>query len=156
MLLTCNVIELFNFSGHYAKYGESVMIKKISSGRPWETIAGYSRAVRVGPIVEIGLTSPSSENGTILHNGDVYAQTKLALEIISKALSEVGASLDDVIKTNIMMLDTRKWADAGKAHAEVLGIAKPALSFVGVSNFFDPLIEVEVEVTAFLPEKQSS
>jgi enamine deaminase RidA (YjgF/YER057c/UK114 family) len=124
------------------------MRKLVSSGRPWEAAAGYSRAVRAGDIVEIGLTSPSAADGSILHQGDVYAQTKLCLEIIGEALAEAGASFADVIKTNIMMLDTRKWAEAGRAHAEVFSDVRPALSFVGVSGFFDPLIEVEVEVTA--------
>ena len=63
-------------------------------------------------------------------------------------MAEAGASFEDVIKTNIMMLDTGKWAEAGRAHAEVFSQIRPALSFVGVSGFFDPLIEVEVEVTA--------
>ena len=129
------------------------MRKTISSGRPWEEMAGYSRAVRVGPMIEIGLTSPSAPDGTILHAGDVYAQTRLSLAIIGEALAAVGASFDDVIKTNIMMLDTRQWAEAGRAHAEVMGRARPALSFVGVSGFFDPLIEVEVEVTAYVAEE---
>lgn len=128
------------------------MRKLISSGRPWEEIAGYSRAVRAGPIVEIGLTSPSAPDGSILHAGDVYRQTRACLDIIGEALTAAGASFDDVIKTNIMMLDTGKWAEAGRAHAEVLGRARPALSFVGVSGFFDPLIEVEVEVTAYVEE----
>ncbi len=126
------------------------MHKKISSGRPWEAKAGYSRAVRAGNIVEIGLTSPSAPDGAILHPGDVYQQTRASLEIVGEALAQAGASFDDVIKTNIMMLDTTKWAEAGRAHAEVLGSARPALSFVGVSGFFDPLIEVEVEVTAYV------
>ena len=129
------------------------MRQKISSGRPWEDKAGYSRAVRVGPIVEIGLTSPSAPDGSILYAGDVYRQTQKCLEIVGEALEAVGASFDDVIKTNIMMLDTRKWEDAGRAHAEVLGAARPALSFVGVSWFFDPLIEVEVEVTAYVSDQ---
>jgi len=128
------------------------MRKLVSSGRPWEDKAGYSRAVRVGPMVEIGLTSPSAPDGSILHAGDVYRQTQKCLEIIAEALAEAGASFDDVIKTNIMMLDTTQWVDAGRAHAEVLGQARPALSFVGVSGFFDPLIEVEVEVTAYIDE----
>lgn len=130
------------------------MRKLVSSGRPWEDKAGYSRAVRVGPLVEIGLTSPSAPDGTILHRGDVYAQTKASLEIVGAALEQVGASFADVVKTNIMMLDTTKWADAGRAHAEVLGTARPALSFVGVSGFFDPAIEVEVEVTAYIDREE--
>lgn len=126
------------------------MRKHVSSGRPWEARAGYSRAVRAGHLVEIGLTSPSAPDGTILHAGDVYLQTRECLKIVGEALEAAGASFADVIKTNIMMLDTTKWAEAGRAHAEVLGEARPALSFVGVSGFFDPLIEVEVEVTAYL------
>lgn len=126
--------------------------RNISSGRPWEDKAGYSRAVRVGPIVEIGLTSPSAPDGSILHAGDVYKQTRECLLIIEDALTAVGASFKDVIKTNIMMLDTRKWADAGRAHVEFLGETRPGLSFVGVSGFFDPLIEVEVEVTAYIED----
>ena len=122
----------------------------ISGGSEFEAKAGYSRAVRAGNLIEIGLTSPSAPDGTILHAGDVYRQTVASLEIIGQALAELGAGFDDVIKTNIMMLDTTKWAEAGRAHAEVLGKARPALSFVGVSGFFDPLIEVEVEVTAWV------
>lgn len=130
------------------------MRMRVSSGRPWEDKAGYSRAVRAGPMVEIGLTSPSAPDGAILHAGDVYRQTRECLKIIGEALEQAGASFDDVIKTNIMMLDTRKWAEAGRAHAEVFGSVRPALSFVGVSGFFDPLIEVEVEVTAYLESKE--
>ncbi len=126
------------------------MRKLISSGRPWEEMAGYSRAVRVGNMIEIGLTSPSAPDGSILHEGDVYRQTQLSLKIIGQALEEAGASYGDVIKTNIMMLDTTEWADAAKAHAEVFKDIRPALSFVGVSGFFDPAIHVEVEVTAYM------
>lgn len=126
------------------------MRKLVSSHRPWEDQVGYSRAIRVGPVIEIGLTSPSAPDGTILHAGDVYKQTVECLKIIADALEEAGASFDDVIKTNIMMLDTTKWADAGRAHAEFLGHVRPALSFIGVSGFFDPLIELEVEVTAYI------
>lgn len=124
------------------------MRKLVSSGRPWEDFAGYSRAVRVGDLIEIGLTSPSAPDGSILHEGDVYRQTQACLEIVGEALREAGASFADVIKTNIMMLDTRRWAEAGKAHAEIFAAVRPALSFVGVSGFFDPKIHVEVEVTA--------
>lgn len=126
------------------------MRKLISSGRPWEEIAGYSRAVRVGNMIEIGLTSPSAADGAILHDGDVYRQTQLSLKIVGEALEEAGASFDDVIKTNIMMLDTTRWADAAKAHAEIFKDIRPALSFIGVSGFFDPAIHVEVEVTAYI------
>ena len=122
--------------------------KNISSGRPWEATAGYSRAVRVGQYFETSLTSPSAPDGSILHPGDVYRQTLESLRIIGTALADAGMSFADVVKTRIYMLNTAKWADAGRAHAEILGDVRPALSFIGVSNFYDPLIELEVEVVA--------
>lgn len=122
--------------------------QNISSGRPWEERAGYSRAVRIGGLFETSLTSPSAPDGTILHPGDVYRQTARALEIIGEALAEAGLGFEDVIHTRIYMKDTSRWADAGRAHAEVFARIRPALSFIGVSGFFDPLIEVEVEVVA--------
>ena len=126
--------------------------KNISSGRHWEATAGYSRAVRLGRYFETSLTSPSGPDGSILHPGDVYRQAQASLSIIGNALAAAGMSFADVVKTRIYMLDTTQWADAGRAHAEVLGDVRPALSFIGVSNFFDPLIELEVEVVAIAAE----
>lgn len=123
----------------------------VSSGRPWEAQAGYSRAVRVGGLFETSLTSPSAPDGSILHSGDVYRQTALALAIIGEALGEAGLGYSDVIRTRIYMRDTARWAEAGKAHAEVFSEIRPALSFIGVSGFFDPRIDVEVEVVAYAP-----
>jgi enamine deaminase RidA (YjgF/YER057c/UK114 family) len=120
----------------------------ISSGRPWEAIAGYSRAVRKGDVFETSLTSPAAADGSILHPDDVYQQTREALKIIGEALEQAGLGFKDVIKTRIYMRDTSRWEDAGRAHCEVFSQIRPALSFIGVSGFFDPLIEVEVEVTA--------
>jgi len=125
--------------------------QNISSGRPWEAQAGYSRAVRMGGLFETSLTSPSAPDGSILHSGDVYRQTALSLELIGNALEEAGLEYADVICTRIYMLDTSRWADAGRAHAEVFSEIRPALSFIGVSGFFDPLIDVEVTVTAYRP-----
>ena len=123
----------------------------VSSGRPWEDQAGYSRAVRLGGLFETSLTSPSAPDGSILHSGDVYRQTALSLQIIGAALEEAGLTYADVIRTRIYMRDTSRWAEAGKAHAEVFSGIRPALSFIGVSGFFDPLIDVEVEVVAYRP-----
>ena len=120
----------------------------ISSGRPWEAIAGYSRAVRKGDLFETSLTSPAAPDGSILHPDDVYEQTREALKIIGESLKQAGLSFEDVIKTRIYMRDTSRWEDAGRAHCEVFSEIRPGLSFIGVSGFFDPLIEVEVEVTA--------
>ena len=124
----------------------------ISSGRPWETQAGYSRAVRVGGLFETSLTSPSAADGSIQFPGDVYRQTARSLEIIGESLQEAGLGFADVIRTRIYMRDTSRWAEAGRAHAEVFADILPALSFIGVSGFFDPLIDVEVEVVAYAPQ----
>ena len=120
----------------------------ISSGRPWEAIAGYSRAVRKGKVFETSLTSPAAADGSILHPDDVYQQTREALAIIGESLEQAGMGFEDVITTRIYMRDTSRWEDAGRAHCEVFSEIRPTLSFIGVSGFFDPLIEVEVQVTA--------
>ena len=122
--------------------------QNISSGRPWEAIAGYSRAVRKGGLFVTSLTSPAAPDGGILHPDDVYQQTREALKIIGESLAQARLAFEDVIETRIYMRDTGRWEDAGRAHCEVFSEIRPALSFIGVSGFFDPLIEVEVAVTA--------
>lgn len=116
----------------------------------WEAAAGYSRAVRIGNIVETSLTSAALPTGEILHVGDVYGQTKESIRICGEALAALGASFADVIKTRIYMLDTKQWLDAGRAHAETFAAIRPAISFIGVSGFFHPDLAVEVQMTAVL------
>lgn len=122
---------------------------EISSGRPWEMRYGYSRAVRVGPFFQTSLTSPADQHGRITCPGDLYGQAKQSLAVIGEALAAAGMSFDDVVATRVYMLDTTRWEDAARAHAEVVNRVKPALSFIGVANFFDPAILVEFEITAF-------
>ena len=123
--------------------------REISSGRPWEARFSYSRAVRVGPLFQTSLTSPADEHGRILHLGDVYGQTQQSLSVIEGALREAGLSWTDVVATRVYMLDTRQWEAAAQAHADIVKDCRPALSFIGVANFFDPDILVECEVTAW-------
>lgn len=123
--------------------------QEISSGRPWEIRFSYSRAVRSGPLFQTSLTSPAGEDGRIVHHGDVHGQTRQCLTIIGAALQEAGMGWSDVVATRVYMLDTRQWADAARAHVETVTDCRPALSFIGVANFFDPDILVEVEVTAW-------
>jgi len=128
----------------------------ISSGRPWEAIAGYSRAVRHGDLFETSPTSPAAPDGSILHPDDVYLQTRAALKIIGESLEQAKLCFSDVIKTHIYMRDISRWEDAARAHCEVFSEIRPALGFINVSGFFDPLIEVEVEVTAMASTSQGS
>ena len=120
----------------------------ISSGRPWEAIGGYSRAVRQGDLFVTSPTSPAAPDGSILYPDDVYQQTCAALKIIGESLEQAELGFKDVIKTHIFMLDISRWEEAARAHCEVFSEIRPALGFINVSGFFDPLIEVEVEVTA--------
>jgi enamine deaminase RidA (YjgF/YER057c/UK114 family) len=122
--------------------------REISSGRPWEERYGYSRAVRVGAHFQSSLTSPADESGRIVHAGDVEGQTRQCLRIIGAALNEAGLEYSDIVATRVYMLDTARWEEAARAHAALVTGCRPALSFIGVANFFDPEILVEVEVTA--------
>lgn len=122
--------------------------REISSGRPWEKRYGYSRAVRVGDFFQSSLTSPADDAGRIVHAGDVEAQTRQCLRIIGRALEEAGLGYVDIVATRVYMLDTARWEEAARAHVEIVTGCRPALSFIGVANFFDPAILVEVEVTA--------
>ena len=126
--------------------------QNISSGRPWEESAGYSRAVRVGNIVDVCLTTPTAPDGTILHPGDVYKQTKLALEMVGEALAEAGATFNDVVKTRMFLLDMSKWEEAARAHAEVFRDIKPTTGWIGVSGFFTDGIVAEVEAMAVIED----
>ena len=125
---------------------------EISSGRPWDSKFGYSRAVSAGPLFQTSLTSPADESGRILHPGDVHAQTRQCLAIVGRALAEAGLGYADVVATRVYMLDTHRWEEAARAHAEIVTGCRPALSFIGVANFFHADILVEVEVTAFARE----
>jgi enamine deaminase RidA (YjgF/YER057c/UK114 family) len=99
--------------------------------------------------LQTSLTSPADAAGNIVCRGDVYGQTRASLSIIAKALADAGLTLHDVVATRIYMLDTRQWEDAARAHAELVSECRPALSFIGVANFFHPDILVEAEVTAW-------
>ena len=122
--------------------------REISSGRPWERRFNYSRAVRLGDFFQTSLTSPADESGRIVHKGDVYGQTRQCLSIVLRALAEAGLGTADIVATRVYMLDTTRWEDAARAHVEMITGCRPALSFIGVANFFDPDILVEVEITA--------
>jgi enamine deaminase RidA (YjgF/YER057c/UK114 family) len=123
----------------------------ISSGSPWEDIVGYSRAVKIGNIVEVAGTT-AVDGATIMGNGSVYEQTKFILQKIEKALTQAGATMSDVVRTRIYITDISKWEEAGKAHGEVFKNIKPASAMVEVSALVDPALLVEIEVTAIVTE----
>ena len=124
------------------------MRRSVSANRPWEAIVGYSRAVRVGDVIEVSGTAPADADGNVIAPGDLYGQTKAALEIIGSALAELDASFEDVVRTRVFLTDMNKWEEAGRAHGEVFSNIRPANSFLGSTGFVDPKILVEIEVTA--------
>ncbi|PJA98752.1 MAG: hypothetical protein CO128_05690 [Ignavibacteriales bacterium CG_4_9_14_3_um_filter_30_11] len=127
------------------------MMKKqlVSSGAKWEDMFGYSRAVKIGNLIEVSGTA-SVDGGKIIGLNDVYAQTKFIIKKIEKALKEAGATLNDVIRTRIYVTDIRHQNEVGKAHAEFFGEIKPATSMIEVKALVLPELLVEIEATAFL------
>ena len=125
----------------------------ISSGSKWEDIIGYSRAVRIGNVIEVsGTTTAVDENGKTLGLGDPYEQTRLALGRIEKALQEAGASLNDVVRTRLFVTDISRWEDFGRAHGEIFKDIKPVTTMVEVKGLIGDELLVEIEATAILPE----
>lgn len=120
----------------------------VSSGSPLEPEIGFSRAVRVGDLIAVAGTAPIAAGGGTAAPGDVYGQTKRCLEIIAAAVEGAGGSVDQVVRTRIMMTDITQWREAARAHGEVFGVARPACTFVQVSGFIDPAWLVELEADA--------
>jgi len=119
------------------------MRKRVDANRPWAKVMGYSRAVRIGGVVEVSGTAAAAPDGTILSPGDVEGQTRAALATIGEALGELGASFADVVRTRVLLADASHWEEA-----EVFRDVGPANTTVGGLEFIDPAILVEVEVTA--------
>lgn len=124
--------------------------KNISTGTPWEAKVGYSRAVRVGQTVHVAGTTSTDDQGNIVGEGDPYAQTMHILKRIVKALSEAGASAEDVVRTRMYVLNIDDQDTIGRAHAEVFGNIRPAATMVEVSRLAAPGMLVEIEVDAVI------
>ena len=129
-----------------------MMRTNISSGTPWETIVGYSRAVRVGPYVHVAGTTAADEDGKIVGADDPHAQTIYILQKIETALKKAGAELTDVVRTRIYVTDVTDWDEVARAHGEVFSLIKPAATLVEVNSLIEPEMLVEIEVDAICVE----
>ena len=124
--------------------------RRVSSGTEWEALVGYSRAVAAGEHIWVsGCTAVV--DGNVVHEGDAYEQTVQAIRNVAAALAEIGAGLDDVVRTRIFVTDISRWREYGRAHGEAFASALPATSMVEVSALIDTRMLVEVEAVAHKP-----
>jgi len=121
----------------------------ISTDALWEQVVGYSRAVRVGNLVEVSGTI-AAENGAVVGKGDPYAQARYILGKIEQVLKETGAELKDVVRTRMYVTDIRLWKEVGRAHGQYFGDIKPATSMVEVAQLIEPWYLVEIEAIAYI------
>ena len=131
------------------------MRKNYSSGAKWEDIVGYSRAVRVGPVIEITGTVAVDENNNPVGLHDAYAQTKFILQKIEKVLQQAGAELKDVVRTRMFVTDISRWEEYGTAHGEYFKDIRPCTSMIEVKGLIAPEFLIEIEATAILDEAEN-
>lgn len=127
-------------------------MQKVPSERVWSHV-GYSRAVRVGDLIEVAGTSASGPGGQIIAPGDMYGQAKYCVEVIKDAIEQLGGTVEDVVRTRVFVTDISLWEEAGRAHGEVFGEIQPASAFVGVNELLHPDLMIEIEATAIVRDR---
>jgi enamine deaminase RidA (YjgF/YER057c/UK114 family) len=124
--------------------------KIISSGSRWEPVVGYSRAVRVGPLIAVSGTTATGPGGEVVGIGDPYEQTRVILRKIQAVLEDAGATLGDVVRTRIFVTDISRWEEVGRAHREFFEEIRPAATMVEVRSLIDKHLLVEIEADAYV------
>jgi len=122
--------------------------RNVSSGGPWESRGGYSRAVFVGDSAWVAGTTDAGPDGRSQHPGDIAAQTRAVFDIIRAALEQGGFSLNDVVRTRMFLTDIGRSTEVNDVHRELFGEIRPAAAMVEVSGLIDPSLLIEIEVDA--------
>tara|TARA_B100000614_G_scaffold215949_1_gene200541 strand:+ start:2376 stop:2783 length:408 start_codon:yes stop_codon:yes gene_type:complete len=124
-----------------------------SSGAPWESIAGYSRAVRVGNIIEVAGTTAVDTEGQVVGAGDISKQTDYIFNKIRNALNDAGSKMSDVIRTRMYLTDINDWETVARVHGDIFSDIKPVSTLVEVSGLIDEELLIEIEVSALVSDR---
>ena len=123
-----------------------------SSNSKWENIVGYSRAVKVGNIIEITGSVAIDAYGNLVGGNSAYEQTKFIIQKIEAVLQQAGSTLNDVVRTRMFVTNISLWEEYGRAHGEFFREIKPCTSMIEVSKLISPEYLIEIEATAILIE----
>jgi enamine deaminase RidA (YjgF/YER057c/UK114 family) len=126
--------------------------ERVASGAAWESRYGYSRAIKTGDTVHVSGTTAVDDDGNVVGPGEPYEQTKHALSIVADALDDAGAGIDDVVRTRLFVTDIDDLDAIGRAHGEVFGDVRPAMTAVEIVALIDPELVVEIEAEARISE----
>ncbi len=121
-----------------------------SSGSKWEEIVGYSRAVKVGNVIEVTGTVASGDDGKVVGKDDAYTQTRYIYQKIEAVLNRAGAAMKDVVRVRMFVTDISKWQEYGKAHSEFFKEIKPCNTMVEVNALIEPDYLIEIEASAII------